>query len=210
MTRPNIPIFIAIDDPDPHKAAFLSGRLPSHIGLKFGTTFIYANGLSLVKELAEGYPLIIDAKLHDIPSTMIRTANVIVERTGAQFITIHIEDNDTAIRQVRNAVDCDLVGVFALSHLVAWSGLWMGRLATAKVSGLSWVVCPGWALGQMPDGVRQMAVGIRTQGQRSDDHNTTIHPDTAVRLGARALIIGRAVTDAPDPIAALADIEASL
>lgn len=218
MTAPPIPVFIAIDDPSAIKAALLIEKLPAWMGLKFGTTFIYENGLTVVAKLAEDRTLFVDAKLHDIPATMIKTARVIKARTNARFVTIHIEDEGglrNTVQDFENE-DCDLVGVFQLSHMSEYSTPWSSRLNLAAKCGLRWIVCPAWSLwsrlrnplllhdretGRRP--LLPMAVGIRMESHPADDHAMTVTPLEAVRRGAQALIIGRPVTEAPDPPKAL-------
>src|SRR5262249_13072709 len=52
--------------------------------------------------------------------------------------------------------------------------------------------------------------GIRPAGASKDDQARIITPETAVANGADYLVIGRPITQAPDPLAALAAINASL
>ena len=52
--------------------------------------------------------------------------------------------------------------------------------------------------------------GIRLPGARPDDQTRVMTPEAAVRDGADHLVIGRPITQAPDPLATLAAINASL
>jgi len=52
--------------------------------------------------------------------------------------------------------------------------------------------------------------GIRPTGSSGDDQARIITPQAAVANGADYLVIGRPITQAPDPVAALAAINASL
>jgi orotidine-5'-phosphate decarboxylase len=52
--------------------------------------------------------------------------------------------------------------------------------------------------------------GIRPAGSGSDDQARIVTPQAAIANGADYLVIGRPITRAPDPAAALADIHRSL
>ena len=65
------PILCAIDEADPAKAKNLVRTLKSAVGgIKLGLEFFTANGPRVVKETAQGLPLFLDLKLHDIPNTV--------------------------------------------------------------------------------------------------------------------------------------------
>ncbi len=55
-----------------------------------------------------------------------------------------------------------------------------------------------------------MTPGIRPAGSAKDDQARIITPEAAIANGADYLVIGRPITQAPDPVAALAAINASL
>ena len=55
-----------------------------------------------------------------------------------------------------------------------------------------------------------MTPGIRPAGTSRDDQARITTPEAAVANGADYLVIGRAITQAADPLAALAGINASL
>ena len=52
--------------------------------------------------------------------------------------------------------------------------------------------------------------GIRPAGTAADDQQRTMTPLAAVRQGADYLVIGRPITQAPDPVAALEEINIQL
>jgi orotidine-5'-phosphate decarboxylase len=52
--------------------------------------------------------------------------------------------------------------------------------------------------------------GIRPAGSPKDDQARIITPEAAIANGADYLVVGRPITQAPDPVAALAAINASL
>ena len=52
--------------------------------------------------------------------------------------------------------------------------------------------------------------GIRPSGSGSDDQARVVTPEAAIANGADYLVIGRPITRAPDPVAALRAINASI
>ena len=57
---------------------------------------------------------------------------------------------------------------------------------------------------------RLVTPGIRPSGSAADDQARIITPEAAVANGADFLVIGRPITQAHDPLAALARINAAL
>ena len=91
----------------------------------------------------------------------------------------------------------------------------VSRLAAlAKTSGLDGVVCsPREAAvlrAQMGPNFRLVTPGVRPQGASMDDQTRVLTPGDAIRSGADYLVIGRPITRAPDPVAALAAINADI
>jgi orotidine-5'-phosphate decarboxylase len=62
----------------------------------------------------------------------------------------------------------------------------------------------------LPAGFRLVTPGIRLAGNAKDDQARIITPEAAVANGADYLVIGRPITQAKDPLAALSAINASL
>ena len=66
------PICVALDTPDIARAQALARQLRPHVGyLKIGMEFFYAHGNPGYEAVAaEGLPIFLDLKLHDIPNTV--------------------------------------------------------------------------------------------------------------------------------------------
>src|SRR5436190_17997260 len=66
------PICVALDTPDLDRARALAKALRPHVGyLKIGMEFFYAHGAKGYETVAaEGLPIFLDLKLHDIPNTV--------------------------------------------------------------------------------------------------------------------------------------------
>jgi len=89
------------------------------------------------------------------------------------------------------------------------------RLATlARDCGLDGVVCsaleaPAMRAAFGPD-FALVTPGIRPAGTTRDDQARIITPEAAVANGADYLVVGRPITQASDPVAALAAINRSI
>jgi orotidine-5'-phosphate decarboxylase len=59
-------------------------------------------------------------------------------------------------------------------------------------------------------GFKLVTPGIRPAGSAAGDQSRIVTPQAAIANGADYLVIGRPITEAPDPVAALATINASL
>ena len=85
---------------------------------------------------------------------------------------------------------------------------------SARASGLDGVVCSAQ---EAPDLRRQcgddfllVTPGIRPAGAGPDDQSRVATPRAAIAGGADYLVIGRPITRAPDPLAALRSISADI
>ncbi|MEL0027946.1 MAG: orotidine 5'-phosphate decarboxylase / HUMPS family protein, partial [Perlucidibaca sp.] len=80
--------------------------------------------------------------------------------------------------------------------------------------GLDGVVCSAQEAtvlrGQLPAGFALVTPGIRPASSASDDQRRIMTPEQAMAAGVSYLVIGRPITQAADPVRALADINASL
>ena len=81
------------------------------------------------------------------------------------------------------------------------------RAAAAQQAGCGGLVCAASDLTvvtQAAPGLLRVVPGIRPQGAPADDQRRSATPTEAIRAGADVLVIGRAVTAAPDPSQAVA------
>jgi orotidine-5'-phosphate decarboxylase len=126
---------------------------------------------------------------------------------------------------VRAAVEgagnkCDVLVVTILTSLdaaalsVAWDkpvsdvSAEVLRLAgVAKAAGAAGVVCSGAEAGALRShfgaDFSLLVPGIRLPGSPADDQSRTVTPQQAGEAGATYIILGRTVTQASDPVAAL-------
>ena len=234
--RPDPRIIVALDFEHPMRALALADRLdPGVCALKVGKELFVAAGPEPVRWLvARGFRVFLDLKFHDIPNTVAQ-ACAAATRLGVWMLNVHAAGGRAMLSAARAAVDKAagsegrgaplLIAVTVLTSLVdadlretgiaataAEQALALARLAHA--CGLDGVVCSAVeapalraALGAR---FRLVTPGIRPAGSARDDQARIVTPDAALAAGADYLVIGRPITQAPDPLGALAAINASL
>lgn len=199
--------------------------------LKVGMELFYAAGPEFVRELKRrGYRVFVDLKLHDIPNT-VKGGAASLTRLGADMFNVHAAGGlammEAAAAGARQAVT-DGGGrplVIAVTQLTSTSQATMNdeigiagsveqsvlRYAgLAKRAGLDGVVCSALEARAIKtacgDAFRTVTPGIRPSGSPVGDQARVMTPAEALGEGADYLVIGRAVTAAPDPRAALESI----
>jgi orotidine-5'-phosphate decarboxylase len=196
---------------------------------KVGGELFTAVGPQIVTALREaGCQVFLDLKFHDIPNT-VRQSAASAARLGASLLTVHASGGGA---MVRAAVDgagsaCDVFAVTVLTSLdaAALGDAWgrpavdvpteVHRLATiAKAAGARGVVCSGQEAPALNaafgTGLKLLVPGIRLPGSSNDDQARVVTPAAAVAAGASYLILGRTVTAASDPVAAMHAVNASV
>jgi orotidine-5'-phosphate decarboxylase len=221
------PIFVALDTPDPGRASAIARALADHAGgVKLGLEFFSANGPDGVRRIAElGLPVFLDLKLHDIPNTVAKAIEALVPLAPA-ILTVHAAGGRAMLEAAKRAAPAStkVVAVTLLTSLdqadltatgVSGSAAeQVERLATlARASGVDGIVCSGaevaaakaaWADGFF------VVPGVRPEGTEVADQKRVVTPRQALEDGASILVIGRPITGAADPAAAIRDIASSL
>jgi orotidine-5'-phosphate decarboxylase len=220
-------IFVAIDTPDLERARSLARQVKSGAGgVKLGLEFFCANGPSGVHEIASlGLPIFLDLKLHDIPNTVAKAIQSLRPLEPA-VLTVHAAGGRAMLEEAKAAAPekTKVVGVTVLTSLDGADLKSVGvagqpdqqveRLAgLAKTAGLDGIVCSGvevaaakraWSNGFF------VVPGVRPEGAGLADQKRVVTPRAALDAGASILVIGRPITGAEDPEAALRAIASTL
>jgi orotidine-5'-phosphate decarboxylase len=221
------PIFVAIDTPDLDRAKHIAGRVRRHVGgFKLGLEFFSANGRQGIREMAElGLPIFLDLKFHDIPNTVGKAVQALHALNPA-IITVHAAGGRAMMEDAKAAApkDTKVVAVTVLTSLDADDLGSIGFAADAheqvqrltslaKEAGLDGVVCSGnevAAARKLWPGGFFVVPGVRPADSHAGDQKRVITPRKALDAGASILVIGRPITQAPDPDLAARAIEATL
>jgi orotidine-5'-phosphate decarboxylase len=209
-------LIVALDAPDADEARRLVERIgESATFYKVGMELAYGGGLALVPELVSaGKQVFLDLKLHDIPNTVER-ATAQAAKLGARFLTVHGYPQTMraasagakgsglqvlAVTVLTSYDDADLLdacyrfGVVETVRRRAEQGLALGVdglvASSAEAVALRRIVGAGLLL---------VTPGIRPRGAAVGDQKRVATPGEAIRDGADYLVVGRPVTQAPDP-----------
>lgn len=221
------PIFVALDTPDLDRAKALANAVRGSAGgLKLGLEFFSANGPAGVREIAAiGLPLFLDLKLHDIPNTVAKAVQALRPLDPA-VLTVHVAGGRGMLEEAKAAAPptTKVVGVTVLTSLdqadLASIGVrgspaeQVERLSKrAREAGLDGIVCSGAEVKHIRAAWRDgffVVPGVRPLGSDAADQKRVVTPREAVDAGASILVIGRPITDAASPAAAVRDIAATL
>ena len=217
---------VAFDVSHLDEALALDQRLgPGEEWAKVGLQLFSAAGPEAVRALRRrGRRVFLDLKLHDIPQT-VEGAAAEASRLGAELLTVHAtggaEMIAAAVRGARRTGDATQIVAVTLLTSLDPERLPPGfekpfplhrriaeLLSMAEAAGARGIVCSAADL----DGVRRhhpapffaVTPGIRPAGSDTHDQKRVATVADAVRAGAGLLVLGRAVTAAADPAAALA------
>jgi orotidine-5'-phosphate decarboxylase len=229
-------VIVALDFANPMHALSLADRLdPAACALKVGKEMFVVAGPEPVRWMIQrGFRVFLDLKFHDIPNTVAQ-ACAAATRLGVWMLNVHAAGGRAMLEAARDAVATTaaqtgrarplLIAVTVLTSLTdadmkatgvgavtADQALRLARLtASCGLDGVvsSAVEAPAMraALGA---GFRIVTPGIRPAGSGQDDQARIVTPEAAVAKGADYLVIGRPITQAADPLAALSAINASL
>ncbi len=228
-------VIVALDcdrDEAFHLADLLAGKAR---WVKVGMTLYYAYGPEMVRAMHDrGFKVFLDLKLHDIPF-QIHGAARSASMVGADILSIHGLGGADMVAQARAGVEeaaaeregdrTRLVAISVLTSMdqeaLASIGVdapvadEVARLAKLAVgAGSDGIVCSPQEAADMrallgPDALI-VTPGVRPAGAALGDQKRVATPAAAIAAGASKLVIGRPITQAEDPAAAMDAIVAEL
>lgn len=226
---PGSRIAVALDVEDLPAALGLAADLAGHVGwFKVGLELFTREGPRAVSAIAEHGPVFLDLKLHDIPTTVAR-AVASVAALDAALLTVHAGGGSAMLRAAAESAREHAGGrlrLLAVTVLTSTSDAELAemgvepastqvpRLAALAVgSGIDGIVCApadlGRVRGAIGDAPLVVTPGVRAAAD-TDDHARAMTAAGAVAGGADLLVIGRPITRAADPVAAVEAIVATL
>jgi orotidine-5'-phosphate decarboxylase len=222
VTEVRYRLVLALDVDDLAAAVALADRLHPWFGVvKVGLELFTAAGPAAVEKLARpDRRVFLDLKLHDIPTTVGKAARQ-VGRLGVGYVTLHAAGGVDMLRAGVEGLDAGAADAglderpVALGVTVLTSdpdaSAFPARLDAAVAGGCGGVVCSVRELPTVKERSRLLAVvpGIRLPGGATHDQARVGTPAEAIAAGADLLVVGRAVTAAPDPEAAAAALSAA-
>lgn len=234
--QPRERIICAVDVDDASRAIQLVEQLREHVGIfKAGLELVTAEGVRMLATLRQAGAdrIFYDAKLHDIPNTVAGAMRG-VTRLGAWCVTVHTTGGSAMLRAAVDSARTEaqrsgqarpkVLGVTVLTSIgqeTLRGELKVGAPMTEFVTHLAKMAhdagCDGViASPHEIEAIRRavpspdfliIAPGVRPAGVDSGDQARVTTPAEAIRRGADYLVIGRAITASPDPVAAAGQIE---
>ncbi|MDH1470319.1 orotidine-5'-phosphate decarboxylase [Shewanella sp. GD03713] len=226
------PILVALDYDNKNHALQLIDQLdPNMCRLKVGKEMFTLFGPQLVKDIHDrGFDLFLDLKFHDIPNTVAKAVAAAAE-LGVWMTNVHASGGLAMMEAAKKALlrygndapmliavtvltsmsdeDLKLIGIDvpAFEHVQRLAKL-------TKQAGLDGVVCSAQEASVLKSLLGQdfklITPGIRPVGSDVGDQHRVMTPPQALAAGSDYLVIGRPITKAADPLAALQSIHQSL
>lgn len=224
-------LIFALDVDTLGDAERLVDELLGEVGLfKIGKQLFVHAGPEVVRLVRrKGGEVFLDLKFHDIPST-VAAACAAAADLGVWMVNVHASGGRKMMEAARERLARSshrplLIAVTVLTSLsesdieeVGFAGAPETnalRLATlARTAGLDGVVCsPREAASirrAIGPGFLLVTPGIRPVSAALDDQQRVMTPADAIAAGADYLVIGRPVTQSPDPPGVLRDLAAQI
>lgn len=192
--------------------------------VKVGLELFSASGPDAIETMVElGYEVFVDLKLHDIPTT-VNKASRVLGSLGASYSTMHafggVDMLRAGVEGLRaGASDAGLADPCALAVTVLTSDsgapphILPKRVALAIEAGCGGIVCAvedAHEARLMGPRLTIVTPGIRPAGTPTHDQARAATPQEAFDAGADLLVIGRAVTQAADPVVAASQLVESI
>lgn len=229
------PIIVALDFANADDAISLAKQLdPSKCRVKVGKELFTRAGPDVVKQLHElGFDVFLDLKFHDIPNTTAQAVLAAAEM-GVWMVNIHATAGAVAMQTVMSRLketspeSSNRTKVIAVTVLTSMdeaqlSGIGIQKpiqdvvLDLAKLTydkGLDGIVCSAQEAEMLrkhfDENFLLVTPGIRMADDASDDQKRICTPKQAMGNGSSYLVIGRSITKAANPMAALDNILLSL
>lgn len=226
------PIVVALDYQSNDQALAMANQLdPSRCRLKVGKELFTAAGPQLVEQLQkQGFEIFLDLKFHDIPNTVAK-AVLAAARMGVWMVNVHasggaemMQTTRSALREkgghqplliavtVLTSMDAQGLKSTGINQLPAERVLSLAQLSQA--SGFDGVVCSAQESqllkANLGDDFKLITPGIRPHFSAVGDQKRIMTPAQAMQAGSDYLVIGRPITQAQNPMDALALIEKEL
>jgi len=203
-------IIVALDILDVDRALALADRLlPLGIRwFKVGVSLWIHDGRPVVEGLkSRDAKVFLDLKIHDIPH-QVGLATRAAQGLGVDLLTIHSTGGHEMMQAaVEGAGDyTKLLAITVLTSLQAEEGEVIRRAEAAYDAGVHGIVCSPKEVGQVRERIAPpfllVTPGVRPAGSQTGDQKRVATPEAAISAGSDLLVIGRPITQAPDPVAA--------
>ncbi|USS91609.1 orotidine-5'-phosphate decarboxylase [Fructobacillus americanaquae] len=224
------PLMIALDFDDLAAVTVFLDHFPdpSQLTVKVGMELFYQAGPAIITDLKKrGCLIFLDLKLFDIPNT-VRQAMAQIGRLGVDYVTVHSLGGSLMLQAAKEGLEIGAAktsvntpALLAVTELTSISDEVLKNeqhaalsmqdqvLALAQMAeqaGCDGVICSALELTTLNAHLRPdflfVVPGIRMQADQTGDQVRVASPDQAAADGAKAIVVGRPITKASDPVAA--------
>ena len=225
------PLIIALDYASLDAALCMADRLdPRRCRVKVGKELFTRSGPAVLDALhGRGFEVFLDLKFHDIPNTVAGAVEAAAQQ-GVWMVNVHAGGGRRMMEAARERLEAGrlethLIAVTVLTSMAAADLAEVGiaaspaehveRLAQlTRDSGLHGVVCSAHEAERLRtlcgEDFLKVTPGIRPASAAAGDQRRVMTPAAALASGSTHLVVGRPVTQAEEPMTALAAIEAEL
>ncbi len=191
--------------------------------LKIGMELFYAESGDLIKKLKEdGYKIFLDLKLHDIPNTVEKTMRVL-SKLNVDIVNIHAAGTSKMMQAAKKAIDesehkpllIAVTQLTSISEAIMQNEILIDKkiddviisyAKNAKKNGLDGVVCSALEAKKIHSALGSefltICPGIKFENDKQNDQVRVVSPKEAKHQGADYIVVGRAITEADDPLKA--------
>lgn len=193
----------------------------SALTYKVGMQLYTAEGPQVVKDLiASGRQVFLDLKYHDIPNT-VGAAVAEAAKLGVGMLTVHASGSTKMLQAAAEAARSrPEMMVLAVTVLTSMNGkdletIGLGGSLEESVVRLARIAlgsgCQGIVTSareasavrkELGDGFAIVTPGVRPAGSAVGDQVRVVTPAQAIAAGASHIVVGRPITEAPDPAGA--------
>ncbi|UOQ46487.1 orotidine-5'-phosphate decarboxylase [Halobacillus salinarum] len=226
------PLYLALDFEEAQKALhFLEVNHLSGIPVKVGMEMYYKEGPAIVHELKRrGHAIFLDLKLHDIPVTVKRAMSTIAG-LGVDVVNVHAQGGSNMIAAAREGLERQSGRplLLAVTQLTSTDEEMLKReqlvpepmeevvahyAGLSKRAGADGVVCSVREV----ESVRRscgaefitLTPGIRAKEDEKHDQKRVATPFQAGIAGSHAIVAGRSIKSAQDPLSAYESMKKEL
>lgn len=222
----NKPI-IALDFPSEQEVFNFLHQFHESLFVKIGMELYLQEGPEIVRKVKEqGHDIFLDLKLHDIPNT-VKSAMKGLARLGVDLVNVHAAGGIHMMESALEGLEAgtlagqDRAKLIAVTQLTSTTEEQMQneqkinlslldsvlQYATiTKKAGLDGVVCSVHEARKISESCGheflRVTPGIRLAGGEVHDQKRIATPDGARRDGSSLIVVGRAITNAEDPVEA--------
>jgi len=188
--------------------------------VKVGMEIYYAVGPEIVRYLKSlGHSVFLDLKLHDIPNT-VKSAMKVLSELGVDMTNVHAAGGVEMMKAAREGLGKE-AKLIAVTQLTSTSEEQMRDFQNIQTSlqesvihyakktaeaGLDGVVCSAQEVKLIKEATNQdficLTPGIRPSGAAVGDQKRVMTPADAYQIGSDYIVVGRPITQAPDPVVA--------